>query len=36
MSKLMVSVAGIRGIVGDSLTPSVIVDYVKAFHKFVN
>lgn len=34
MSKLMVSVAGIRGIVGDSLTPDVIVDYTKAFHKF--
>ncbi|PID30022.1 MAG: phosphoglucosamine mutase [Candidatus Cloacimonadota bacterium] len=34
MSKLMVSVSGIRGIVGDSLTPNVIMDYVSAFAKY--
>lgn len=34
MSQLMVSVAGIRGIIGDSLTPEVIVKYVKAFSKY--
>ena len=31
MSSLMVSVSGIRGIVGESLTPDVIIDYVRAF-----
>ncbi len=30
MSKLMVSVAGIRGIVGNSLTPDIVVRYVSA------
>lgn len=29
--QLMVSVAGIRGVVSDTLTPEVIVDYVQAF-----
>jgi len=31
MSELMVSVSGIRGIVGESLTPDVILDYTRAF-----
>jgi len=31
MSKLMVSVAGIRGIVGDSLTPDIVTKYAAAF-----
>ena len=31
MSKLMISVAGIRGIVGDTLTPDVIARYAAAF-----
>lgn len=31
MSTLMRSVSGIRGIVGDSLTPSVLLSHVKAF-----
>jgi len=33
MSKLMVSVSGVRGIVGQSLTPQVIVEYSCAFAK---
>ncbi|MBU4486509.1 MAG: phosphoglucosamine mutase [Candidatus Delongbacteria bacterium] len=36
MSKLMISVAGIRGIVGDSLTPDVIVRYVSAYSRLMN
>jgi phosphomannomutase len=35
MSKLMVSVAGIRGIVGDSLTPEVIMRYVSAYSRLL-
>ncbi len=35
MSTLMVSVSGIRGIVGDGLDPEVLVRYLKAFRKFV-
>lgn len=31
MSKLMRSVSGVRGVVGDTLTPSVILNHVKAF-----
>ena len=34
MSDLMVSVAGIRGIIGDSFTPDIIVKYVTAFAKY--
>ncbi len=34
MSKLMVSVSGIRGIVGDGLSSDVIVNYTAAFSKF--
>lgn len=35
MSKLMVSVAGVRGIVGDSLVPDVIVRYVSSFSRLL-
>lgn len=35
MSELMVSVSGIRGIVGDSLTPDVILDYTRAFARLI-
>jgi len=35
MSKLMVSVAGIRGVVGDSLVPDVLVRYVSSFSKLL-
>ena len=31
MSKLMRSISGIRGIVGDTLTPQVLSSHVKAF-----
>ncbi|MCK5760738.1 MAG: phosphoglucosamine mutase, partial [Candidatus Delongbacteria bacterium] len=34
MSKLMASVAGVRGIVGESFTPDIIVKYISAFSKF--
>jgi len=34
-SPLMVSVSGIRGVVGDSLTVPVLVDYAAAFGRFV-
>ena len=34
MSKLMVSVSGIRGIVGESLTPQTIVKFVSAYAQF--
>lgn len=34
-SPLMVSVSGIRGVVGDSLTIPVLVDYAAAFGRFV-
>ncbi|MFO7810131.1 MAG: phosphoglucosamine mutase [Candidatus Delongbacteria bacterium] len=36
MSKLMVSVAGIRGVVGESFTPDVIVRYVSAYSRLIN
>ncbi len=29
--QLMVSVAGIRGVVGDTLTPELVLDYVLAY-----
>lgn len=35
MSELIVSVSGIRGIPGDSLTPQAIVKYVSAFAEFI-
>ncbi len=35
MSELMISVAGIRGIVGDSLTPEVVTRYAAAFGKWL-
>ena len=35
MSTLMVSISGIRGIVGDGLDPEVIVQYTKAYAAFV-
>jgi phosphomannomutase len=35
MSKLMVSVAGIRGIVGDSLTPDIILRYVSSLSRLL-
>lgn len=35
MSTLMVSISGIRGIVGDDLEPDVIVKYTNAFAEFV-
>src|SRR5580765_5616109 len=31
MSSLMISVAGVRGIVGDSLTPAVVARFAAAF-----
>ncbi len=36
MSKLMVSVSGIRGIVGETLTPEIITDYTYAFSEFIS
>jgi len=36
MSKLMISISGVRGIVGDSLTPQVLIDFSCAFAKYVN
>ncbi len=36
MSTLMVSVSGIRGIVGDSLTPEIITDFTYAFSEFIS
>lgn len=36
MSKLMVSVSGIRGIVGDTLTPEVISQYAYAYAEFIS
>ena len=35
MGELMVGVSGIRGIVGDSLTPPMIIKYVSAFSDFI-
>ena len=34
MSELIVSVSGVRGILGDSLTPQAITKYVSAFAEF--
>lgn len=36
MSTLMVSISGIRGIVGESLTPQIIQKYVLAFGSYMN
>ena len=36
MSRLMVSISGLRGEIGLTLTPSVILRYTQAFAKFVN
>ncbi|MCS7054284.1 MAG: phosphoglucosamine mutase [Ignavibacterium sp.] len=36
MSKLMVSVSGVRGIVGETLTPEVILEYTSAYAEFVS
>ena len=35
MSTLMVSISGIRGIIGDGLDPNVLVKYTSAFANFV-
>ena len=35
MGKLLVSVSGIRGIVGDSLTSEIALNYAKAFGKYI-
>ncbi|MDY0083776.1 MAG: phosphoglucosamine mutase [Ignavibacteriaceae bacterium] len=35
MSTLMVSISGIRGIVGDGFDPEVIVKYINAYSKFI-
>ncbi|MCC7430683.1 phosphoglucosamine mutase [bacterium] len=34
MSKLMVSISGIRGIVGETLTPEVLINFASAFGEF--
>ncbi|MCB0279973.1 MAG: phosphoglucosamine mutase [Calditrichaeota bacterium] len=36
MSKLMVSVSGVRGVIGETLTPSVIIRYISAFAQLIN
>jgi len=36
LSKLMISVSGVRGIVGEGLTPAVLVDFAQAFGAFLN
>ena len=36
MGNLMVSVSGIRGIVGESLNPDVIMKYVKAYADYID
>lgn len=36
MGNLMVSVSGIRGIVGESLNPDVIIKYVKAYADYID
>ncbi|MHB2149381.1 phosphoglucosamine mutase [Calditrichota bacterium LG25] len=36
MSRLMVSISGLRGEIGSTLTPEVIVRYTQAFAKYVN
>jgi len=35
VSKLLVSVSGIRGVVGDSLTPEIALNYGKAFGRYL-
>ena len=35
MSTLMVSISGIRGIVGDGLDPNVIVNFTSAYADFI-
>ncbi|PJA98758.1 MAG: phosphoglucosamine mutase, partial [Ignavibacteriales bacterium CG_4_9_14_3_um_filter_30_11] len=35
MPTLMVSISGIRGIVGESLTPNVLVKYTSAYAEFI-
>ena len=36
MKNLMVSVSGVRGIIGESLTPELIVKYISAFATYMN
>lgn len=36
MSKLMVSISGLRGVVGDTLTPETVIKYANAFAGFSN
>ena len=36
MSTLMVSISGVRGIVGESLTPAIVQKYALAFGTFIN
>lgn len=36
MSRLMVSISGLRGEIGSTLTPEVVLRYTQAFAKFVN
>ncbi len=36
MSRLMVSISGLRGEIGSTLTPEVIVRYTQAFAKYIN
>jgi phosphomannomutase len=35
MSSLMVSISGIRGIIGESLTPEIIVKFTSAYSEFI-
>ena len=35
MSKLMVSISGVRGIVGEGLTPGVVTNFAQAFGAYV-
>ncbi|HBC46776.1 MAG TPA: phosphoglucosamine mutase, partial [candidate division Zixibacteria bacterium] len=35
MSKLLISVSGVRGVVGESLTAQVALDYAEAFGTFL-
>ncbi len=34
MAKLIIGISGVRGIVGDSLTPDIVVDFARAFGEF--
>ncbi len=36
MAALMVSISGIRGVIGESLTPAVVDKYISAFAKYLN